>query len=289
MRKAGHRVPPFVKMETICKFNWANLIRILLSAGFVTMSACSTAQQAPSSPPTVTLTFSQSFSTMAARYTPPSIVATPTLAKPEPSNDRFKGWLKGIPCQLPCWEGITPGKTTGKEAAELLNDSPLVSSISSHEYTDRATISWVWNLSGRSSGGMVTYDKNSASDKVTSISFVTYPSFRDIIEEFGEPSHIIAGTSRSPYENKVYAASTIVYLSKGLAISTGHKELSGSTLIRDVTFFPPNIEGLIKAGWISLKSHPENLTPWQGFKGFDFYCHDESKGDDCRQAESSLY
>ena len=38
-------------------------------------------------------------------------------------------WLSGIPCALPCWEGVTPGRTSAGEAAQILNANPLFSAV----------------------------------------------------------------------------------------------------------------------------------------------------------------
>jgi DNA-binding beta-propeller fold protein YncE len=37
-----------------------------------------------------------------------------------------RAWLNGKPCRVPCWEGITPGKTTVGEALVLLKQNPLI-------------------------------------------------------------------------------------------------------------------------------------------------------------------
>src|SRR5947209_4744604 len=56
---------------------------------------------------------------------------TPTIGatKPAPPPDWQYRWLKGIPCKPPCFEGITPGKTTAEEAVKLLQQNPMAAYV----------------------------------------------------------------------------------------------------------------------------------------------------------------
>ena len=94
---------------------------------------------------------------------PPSRTSTPTqstgpiiasVTKESPPKDWTSRWLRGIPCQPPCWEGITPGKTTADEATGLLQKSSLIANVS---ITTSLMAPYdkliIWNWADNSKGG----------------------------------------------------------------------------------------------------------------------------------------
>src|SRR5688572_2209141 len=42
------------------------------------------------------------------------------------SIDLLTHWIDGIPCEPPCWQGITPGQTTAFQAVEILRSNAIV-------------------------------------------------------------------------------------------------------------------------------------------------------------------
>lgn len=58
----------------------------------------------------------------------PSPTEMSSLTESALPEDWSYRWLKGIPCRPPCWEGITPGQTTAREAEEILRQSPIIGS-----------------------------------------------------------------------------------------------------------------------------------------------------------------
>lgn len=244
-----------------------SIVRIAISICVLTgIAACTETASPTATPPPPTSTF-----------------AIPT--KPAPPEDWQTRWLKGVPCSPPCWEGITPGQTSRTEAEQILAQSPLIASTKIYTSTIPQGSTWKWTQ-GDTSGGS-TYYNQEAPQTVYGIwpAYRTSFTFRDIINAYGEPSHIMARGFRSSHENRTYSQVWIVFLSKGFALSTEQKDLSENTDFSDLTFFAPTLDGFVKVEPLP-KLHPDWLVPWQGFKGFDYYCHDESSGKECREAHS---
>lgn len=218
----------------------------------------------------------------------PTTTESLTASDPTPPNARMPDdwqfrWLKGIPCSPPCWEGITPGTTVGIQAEALLGKSPIVASTSVYTFTDYVSVGWDWVSGTR--GGAARYD-NLPSDQTIYGIWPIYHDlfrFRDISEAFGEPSHVMARAYKSPFQGKTLTQVWIIYLDRGFLLWTEQKDLDKDTAFWDLAFFVPTLNGLAKVEpW--ARFHPDWVIPWQGFKGFDFYCRDELNGRECREA-----
>ena len=93
---------------------------------------------------------------------------------PTPDYEWTTRWLKGIPCRLPCWEGVTPGQTRKDEAVDILKRNPIIASVvitDSYDWRDDGYIIWHYTNVAQSwiKGSMVfnlravsslIYDKN---------------------------------------------------------------------------------------------------------------------------------
>ncbi len=212
--------------------------------------------------------------------------ATPTPTSPPASlNDWQARWLKGLPCRAPCWEGITPGKTTASEALDILKQSPIIApayiGISESPRDKYGYVSWDWLniVNGSKSGGRAEYRVQPPDQIIYVIRPAYQASYKlsDVITAYGEPSHIrvMTGTKfleppRTPYYGKhtVYSI-RLVYLSQGFQIFTSLDDKTNfnrAMLLSDPEFFAPGIDGFNTA------FSDINIVPWEGFKGFDFYC-----------------
>ncbi len=228
---------------------------------------------------------------------PPGI-ATPITPTPSPTTlstlpppqDWPTRWLQGIPCRPPCWEGITPGQTTAAEAVEILNRSPFVATVETTTdpwWPEVGVIEWTWVSTGGKGGGARFHSQTLSNTIYAIYPFYLYTSFRlgDVIQAYGEPSHIIALLYHDYHDDSiVYYDLRILYLSWGFMLSDddGHKgikpALSADTRLERVSFFVPGEEGLLAA--LEWAEYPEWLIPWQGMKDFDSYCRDEA-GNPC--------
>src|SRR5262245_57752922 len=78
---------------------------------------------------------------------------TPPPKTARPVSEMQRGWLRDTPCQAPCWEGITPGQTSVKEAVEILNRHPFTTDprFGSLPSDEEGTLVWLWNKSTQGS------------------------------------------------------------------------------------------------------------------------------------------
>lgn len=216
-----------------------------------------------------------------------TVVPSPTPQLTLSEDWQFR-WLQGNPCRPPCWEGIAPGQVTAGDAVEILRHSPLIANVVKRTDSlipELGVVTWDW-VNGRR-GGEANYQTQTASEIIYQIK-PRYPGvFRlhDIVQAFGLPSHIIVQAQQGPdIGSRISSEAWIVYLPQGFAIGDGtfgKMDISESASFGNVMFFIPTHEGLAKSTYIA-NNHPEWVLPWQGFKGFDFYCRDESNGKECR-------
>jgi hypothetical protein len=139
-------------------------------------------------------------------------------------------------------------------------------------------INWDW-VEGQG-GGRASFRADSPDRIVYSVSphFPASFELRDVIQAFGEPSHVLAAASHGPdVGSSISYILWIVYQSQGLALrTTGRSKpvLGADMLLNHVVFFDPLDEGFIgPAEW---------LVPWQGIRDFESYCHDNESGRACR-------
>jgi hypothetical protein len=90
-------------------------------------------------------------------------LALPRHSQPDLPHGYAERWLQGIPCTPPCWEGVTPGQTTVRDAIRIWNDNPGIQpgSVVTEEYRyvpDAGTIKWKWR--DGSPGGAASYQRS---------------------------------------------------------------------------------------------------------------------------------
>lgn len=220
---------------------------------------------------------------------PPNAIASATVpTKPPPPVDWPSRWLKGIPCRPPCWEGITPGKTTPAEAVEILRSSPLVANAKMATDPLLSSLGYViWDWVGGRAGGEANYSTQALTQTLYIIGPYLSTSFRfqDVIQAYGEPSHILATAAHGPdIGSGISYYLQLVYLPQGFALAAGGSRkpaLSEDMFLNGPSFFAPTTEGFIAAfGEAGIAAGL--LTPWQGIRSFDFYCKDQENGSACR-------
>lgn len=219
---------------------------------------------------------------------PTEVLQLPTTpsSTPRSPSDWTLQWLKGIPCHLPCWEGITPGQTTVSETLTLLENSSFIThtriKVSKLE-PDVGYVFWDW-VDGQSGGG-AEFHAQTPDQVVYAISpdFYGRIHLQQIIDAFGEPTYVHAQAERNP-DNSVSYSLRIVYRPRGILLLQGgfrKPELNPDMTFRQIVFFEPT-EQTLKIELGGAAAHPDWLLPWQGIKDFDFYCRDEENGRACR-------
>jgi hypothetical protein len=192
-------------------------------------------------------------------------------------------WLAGIPCQPPCWEGVTPGETTGTQAVAILQKSPMISRVSFDAYSAHR-VSWQW-ITGQD-GGSALLAGTAASSRVEGIApvYVQPFSLRAVLAAFGEPSHIIAGSSCGVDAGSgVFYHLFLIYWERGLLLKAqppaeihARPILSPDMLLDEVVFFAPDEAGLRSV--ISLSIAELSSRKWRGFESFDAYLDKDLAG-----------
>ena len=217
------------------------------------------------------------------------VTASPTETPFPPTPDAATAsklgsdWLHGIPCQVPCWEGIVPGHTKAAEALDLLRHNPLVSA-SIFSTFGRGGLMWE-GFGNNKPEGEIRYEYDSALTTVYYIS-VYIPSYKiklsDLIQFFGPPTHVWpqisskVDTSHPPseYFTPTYGFS-IVYLNKGFEIDSGYFDqpplLNGDLELSNPVFFVPDADGFHAAHHVN--GSVADLAEWQGFRDFNYYCN----------------
>ncbi len=224
--------------------------------------------------------------TSSARNTTGLVATVPTEASLP--NNWTSYWLRGIPCGPPCWEGITPGRSTAHEALTLLQANPLIANarleVSSAD-PDFGQIVWRWT--DGQPGGIARFHAQTSEQIIYEMSpdFPKRVQLQDIIEAYGEPQYVVASALRNP-DNSIAYDLRIVYLTRGILLIKDANSPSTPVMSRDMTFnrivfFEPTEQTLsIVLG--GSGAHPEWRLPWQGIKDFDFYCRDSVNGRACR-------
>ncbi len=262
-------------------------------------AATATPALSRTAPTTATAQTSNSKSTISLATFSPTAQTTqaPLSATPAVTNDWQYRWLKGVPCQLPCWEGITPGVTKLDQALQILQKNPLVTGLKEIPPMGSKNTNRVieWRLSGAGQKGFLGLIGYNITDPNKIIDGITpdYPhsfSIKEIIAALGEPSHALANADGCSDECPIYSLS-LVYLDKGLrlyiTIAQNGKQVKPGLLTDQLTTYSINI---VVPG---IKSFEENYTenygqykvpyneakllvPWQGFQTFDYYCRNLS-------------
>ena len=207
---------------------------------------------------------------------------TPSVASSLPVTDvnsQAGRWLKGVPCQPPCFEGVIPGQTTASQALTLLQKTQYASNVKIGETSmgrDFGTLEWDWEGKAKY---YTSSDKEISKNVIFSIYSGIPATFRlgDVIAAYGSPSHVLAATAltqnpKYPVQYSLY----IIYLKKGFSLTTplyisniNKPTINSETLLRSPFFFAPTTEG-IRAAWSMSPNAFTNV--WQGYKDFDFYC-----------------
>jgi hypothetical protein len=223
-------------------------------------------------------------------YPTPAPTPTPVVSSLV-GKEWHLNWTKGIPCAIPCWNGVTPGKTTITEALSILNNSAITSDAKANDI-----------LVGRENIVYISFRPEALTQSSINISPAEYPyayyntqtapnlintiilklgtyKFKDIKGVLGEPSHILATVDfnivrRSdgwefpvPYYETLY-----IYLDRGILFygkSDNIPVIDDNTTLAEMRLFAPGLDGLKKS------NPPRNydlITVWEGLKDFEFYC-----------------
>jgi hypothetical protein len=198
-----------------------------------------------------------------------------------------RNWLKGIPCAPPCWENITPGKTTLTETLAVLKQNPAIKPESVS--LDPSYLTWDWL--GGTGGGQIYFEDSQDIQIVTDIwpGFLGTPNGQnlftlgEIIDAFGEPSHIHARGFMGLHGDGPFYTLSVYYEDRGIILDHRGLYRSKPSLNRDIELglegFSTQPIGPLLPTFAAHRDDPgTGPKPWQGFKSFDFYCGNTSIG-----------
>jgi hypothetical protein len=150
---------------------------------------------------------------------------------------------------------------------------------------DLGDVSWDW--ADGMYGGRAIYHAQTPKQTIYAITlaFPQQISLREVIQAYGEPSHVIAVANHNPDSNSGISYSLLlVYLSHGFVLGPegfGKPQLSIDMPLLAPTFFAPTEEGLATL-FNEAGTNSEWLQPWQGLKDFDFYCRAPDGSNACQ-------
>jgi len=216
-------------------------------------------------------------------------VTTPTASSK--SDSPALRWLKGTPCQAPCWEQLTPGSSTITDTTIRLSqlDSIANTQYAPEQNSDPALIAWQWKKYANAGGSIYYYTKkppfaNPPLNVILSISlaFDRPLTLQDVITTYGEPSHIQLAADYNPTLGLVYYFS-VAYLDKGFLLQMQTNDfsrkpiLSSSTAFDYVIMFQPGTQGFDAAiePFFPVRQPSQFLVAWEGFStNINTYCRD---------------
>jgi hypothetical protein len=221
--------------------------------------------------------------TLAVPTATTSIAATATqTAAPLPDGWQHD-WLLGKPCPLPCWEWLQPGATNVDEAVVMLKQNPLVEAESIKFETgslDYNYVSWKWW--GQNYGGSFSYAANTESKLLKGI-FIDLKGWfklKDIIQAFGEPSHIYATGTDLIHGPGYFYGLDLIWERQGLRVPFFQGQQSPPVLTPELTAYSTDGRTpiyIVEPGDLSnfeFGGELGTIRPWQGFRPFGFYCYD---------------
>jgi hypothetical protein len=223
---------------------------------------------------------SQPMSPSLTQVSPTMFTAPPTPTHPPLSNAELANFFGDTSCLWPCWQGITPGITSGAEAIQKLNDSPLVLKNSIHIEEPRTGFGdakWYWKISDKQAlEGNMEWRNG-----IVLFNALTPPmiSIEEIINRFGPPEKIDVINCALTVEGPQTWCATLYYAKNGFEIhynrdSSGFGDdiqMMPSDSINFVSLFKPSA---IEDWLLSMGSDPtyHDLRDWKGYGKFlDLY------------------
>ncbi|NWJ48762.1 MAG: hypothetical protein HXX08_23125 [Chloroflexi bacterium] len=222
--------------------------------------------------------------------TPTFTIQVPVPPKPKPAPGWEFRWLQDTSCTLPCYEGITPGKTSAEEAMTLLQQNPLVSAVSIGYFEGDAYgfIAWDWVDAKKradgsiGTGGYIQYDATKPTRTIYSISpALPQVPLKEVIKRYGYPTHVIAPFSWEDAGRSLYYYLYLIYQPQGLILYNKYYTKE-PPINEDISFGKLSI---VNPDYISSQqklygfpADPSFIVPWEGFKDFRYYCRMTDKG-----------
>jgi hypothetical protein len=164
-------------------------------------------------------------------------------------------------CSLPCWRGITPGKTAWSDALTKLQDDTTLENVNvQNDDKSKAMVAEFQQKGGTSCCQMFTEDGTNVN--VLFLRVAPTVTLGKLIEAQGEPTYLVG----SPYSDD-QAVMNLIYPEKSMVIyafvAGTSAALSASSEVVGVLYMTPSdMDLLIKTS---------SLHAWDGYKAYQDY------------------
>ncbi len=201
---------------------------------------------------------------------------------PHPASDLLN-FLQSS-CSAPCWNGITPGKTTKSEFLQIISSLPLLQDMGWEWADENGPLTEFLpdtpNMGGVTGNGKSTLIVDVKDSIVADISFSpesiqSGPTLEDMVKLYGNPAKIL-GVSLLDSCDCTYLY--LIYPEKGLILTAfsddvGPIRVLPQLFISEVVFFDPaewkSSPGSIVLGGVHCEIQGE-VPSWQGYTKMDF-------------------
>lgn len=152
-------------------------------------------------------------------------------------------FLVGVPCEAPCWQGITPGVTDESSALEIIYGSEIVQhdTITCDMESNTGPRSWCFFVSLAGGHGAVEFDNKIASLIEIGPSPHLKLDLGQVIEAFGEPTYVYVEEYDKQHDIRLghnYYYSALFFPDRGIEVwatvlekrENGYKTETGSSL-----------------------------------------------------------
>lgn len=184
-------------------------------------------------------------------------------------------WLEYNACGPRCWQGIILDQTTAAEAYELLTNNPIVRQVSTTDFSaTEGTIRWGirCNYFCRDIGS-IRYDISS--DEILCMYLFIEIPLEEIIQRYGEPSHVLIDVSRTAIAEGSYASEIYIYWQDdyfyGYAGGSDRPAIDEHLYIDGITLFSKSQTWEYVVLTSGLMATPDQLVPWTGYKTYQEY------------------
>jgi hypothetical protein len=199
---------------------------------------------------------------------------SPPIQKQPTPNDITTRWLRGQPCRLPCYEGLTPGVTTAQEAFHSLRQHLFVDSVTLRRFPSEGygEIAWTWtneNIGGRALFSLDDAERLESIEPVGDLGV----TLGDVIDVYGEPADVITTSFCASWGDERYFHLEFLNRSAGLYLRGPYKYLqhvNAELPIDSIIIYDPHTP------WTRFDyNYPHKddvaVSAWQGYQDFSFY------------------
>ncbi len=190
-------------------------------------------------------------------------------------------WLTGIPCRAPCWEGVTPGRTTVTDTIQLLQHNTPIGNLNYSRSDRDADNEIFWEGWRNDHGtGRIVYDRSTSIVSRISLSLPHDFTLGEVAAAYGQPSHVIALAARNLEKlNEIDYTLEMYWQSQGIVLDWARQypprrpTIEPNLKFHSVGFFEATAAGLEHLVRSGNPDHLKFLDPWKGFVDFRDYCH----------------